>query len=104
MGGGADEGWPANRRDEGLDLSVVYKSEDAAAKAGAHDARAVAAFDGPRLFDQRVHRRCRHFEIVAQALVRLLQQPPELFEIATAQRIYECVHARDLGVDVAAPL
>src|SRR5260370_19744213 len=98
--GRADQGGPANRRHEGFDVSTVYESEDAASKTRAHDPGAVAARDAPRLLDQCVHRPCRHLEIIAKALVRLLQQAPELVEVATAQRVNERVHTRDLGVDV----
>ena len=36
--------------------------------------------------------------------MRLLQEVSQPFEIAILQRIYKCVHPRDLGIHVAAPI
>src|SRR5258708_18016610 len=102
--GRADQGGPANRRHEGLDVSTIYEGENASAKTRAHDPGAVAAGDAPRLLDQCVHRRCRHLAIIAKALVRLLHQSPQLVESATPQPLTDLPHTRDLGVDVTATL
>src|SRR5229473_7669782 len=104
VGRRADESGPPDRRREILDLGTVYQSKHAAAETGAHDASAEAAGDAPCLFDERVDGWCRDFEIIAEALVRLLQQPPDLVKVAPPQRINERVHARDLRVDVAPAL
>src|SRR6266566_810793 len=84
--------------------TTLDEREDAAAETRAHDARAETAFDAPRPLDERVNRGRRHLEIVAEALVRLLEEHSQLFEAALFERVDEGVHARYLGVDVAPAL
>src|ERR1700682_3909923 len=98
-----EENGPADRGGKGPGLRTLDQSEDAAAEAGAHDACAVTPGDAPCPFDECVHGWSRDFEIVAKTFVRLLQQPPELIEVAPPQRIDKRMNARDLGVHVATP-
>src|ERR1700682_5216999 len=82
VAGRAKQHRPADGGGEGLGLIAIHEREDAAAKTCAHDASAVAPLHPPRLLDERVHRGGGDFEIIAEAFVRLLQEPSELAEVA----------------------
>src|SRR5229473_3281160 len=86
------------------DLAASFdERQDAAAETGAHDASAQATLDPPRLLHQRVDVRCRHLEVVPQALMRLLEQNAQSFEFALLERFDERVDASDLRVDMPPP-
>src|SRR5690242_18916604 len=88
---------------EGRGLRALDEREDAATKAGAHDARAKTSVDGPRLFGDRVHAGRRHLEIVAEADVRFPEKGAHPCEVAVLERVDERAHARHLRVDMLAP-
>src|SRR5216684_9070024 len=74
IGGRAKDDFTLHRLDERRLATALDESQDAAAETRAHDARAQAAFDTPGPLNQDVDVWGRHLEIVAQALMRLLEQ------------------------------
>src|SRR4029077_4199608 len=97
---GVDEGTVRRGTEDDLALhrigergltTALDEREDAAAETRAHDARAQAAFHSPRALDDRIDLRRRHLEIIAKALVRLLEKRSQSFEAAFFERVGEGV-------------
>src|SRR5260370_52775 len=100
IGGRAKDALTLHRLDERRLATALDQSQDAAAETRAHDARAQAAFDTPRSLNQGVDVRGRHLEIVAQALMGLLEENSQSLESVFFERIDECVHTSNLRIDV----
>src|SRR5258707_6925728 len=100
IGGRVEDDLPLHRFGEPRLATALDQGKDAAAETRAHDARAQAAFDTPGSLDQGVDVRGRHLEIVAQALMGLLEQNSYSFVAMFLERVDECMHASNLRIDV----
>src|SRR5713101_1442146 len=100
IGGRAEDDFTLHRLGEWRLATAFDQGQDAAAETRAHDARAQEAFDPPGPLNQDVDVWGRHLEIVAQALMRLLEQNSQPLEAVFFERVDECMHTSNLRIDM----